>query len=236
MRIQFGVFAAFALHQTRANAAPVQSSLTPAGREADQIASLFWAMTAGLILTWLGMIALSVHAIRARKDVDREQQAKRLIWVGAVSPAIVLAGLLMYGLSLLPAMIAPAPEGSLRISVSGEQWWWRVHYEPPGREPFDVANEIHLPVGQPVEFLLTSNNVIHSFWIPSLGGKIDLIPGRVNRLVLHPSVPGSYRGMCAEFCGKGHAKMTFEAIVQPPSEFEQWLVSQSSPARVETRP
>jgi cytochrome c oxidase subunit 2 len=87
-----------------------------------------------------------------------------------------------------------------------------------------------------VEFLLSSSNVIHSFWIPSLGGKMDLIPGRVNRLVLHPSVPGTYRGMCAEFCGKGHANMTFEAIVQTPAEFEQWLAGQSAPATAEVRP
>ena len=106
-----------------------------------------------------------------------------------------------------------------------------MRYEPPNREPFEVANEIHLPAGQPVEFLLASDNVIHSFWIPSLGGKMDLIPGRVNRLVLHPSIPGTYRGMCAEFCGKGHAKMVFEAVVQSATEFEQWMALQSLEVR-----
>jgi cytochrome c oxidase subunit 2 len=174
---------------------------------------------------------LSVWAIRASPDKKgRRHQARVLILGGALCPAVVLGVLLMYGLTLLPAMISPAPEGALRVSVYGEQWWWRVRYEPTGVEPFEIANEIRLPCGEPVEFLLHSSNVIHSFWIPSLGGKMDMIPGRVNRLLLHPAKIGRYRGVCAEFCGIGHARMAFDAVVVSRADFDIWIHQQSAPA------
>jgi cytochrome c oxidase subunit 2 len=210
----------------------VQSALSPAGREAQQIADLFWCMAAGSIAVWLTVIGLAFFAVRASPDVDRRRQARRLIAAGALTPTVVLAVLLFYGLSMLPDMVAPPPKGSLRISVYGEQWWWRVRYEPPGRQPFELANEVRLAAGEPVEFLLHSNNVIHSFWIPSLGGKMDMIPGRVNRLVLNPVRTGVYRGACAEFCGEGHARMAFTAIVLDKVEFARWLDEQSLPAAV----
>jgi cytochrome c oxidase subunit 2 len=156
-----------------------------------------------------------------------------MILGGALAPTIVLGGLLIYGLGMLPRMIAPAPEGSLRILVFGEQWWWRIRYEPPGRQPFEVANELRLPVGEPVQFLLHSSNVIHSFWLPSLGGKVDMIPGRVNRLLLRPTKTGTFRGACAEYCGMGHAQMAFAAIVVTRSEFDQWMNEQSEPAVID---
>ena len=208
----------------------VQSALDPAGRAAEKMAGLFWWMMFGAAVVWLGVMALTVFAIRARPDVDRCRQAHHLILAGAITPSIVLCGLLLYGLSILPEAIAPAPEGSLRVHVYGEQWWWRVRYEPPGRQPFELANEVRMPVGEPVEFLLHSNNVIHSFWIPSLGGKMDMIPGRVNRLALQATKTGTFRGACAEYCGASHAKMAFEAIVMSREEFSRWIEQQSEPA------
>jgi cytochrome c oxidase subunit 2 len=210
----------------------VQSSLAPAGREAEQIAYQFWWMTAGAGVVWIGVILLAVYAIRANPEVDRRRQANMLILGGALIPTVVLALLLVSGLSMLRPLIGPVPEGSLRVTVYGEQWWWRVRYEPPGRQPFELANEVRLPVGRPVEFLLRSHNVIHSFWIPSLGGKMDMIPGRVNRLPLHPTKTGSFRGACAEFCGRGHALMAFDVMVVTPDEFGRWLEQQSQPASV----
>jgi cytochrome c oxidase subunit 2 len=207
-----------------------RSALNPAGEDAQKTATLFWWMTAGGILVWLAIVALAVYVVRASNDSDRERQAKGMIVAGAVVPAVVLAVLLVVGLRHLPAIIAPAPEGTLQIAVKGEQWWWRFRYEPPNGLPFEVANEIRIPVGKPVEFRLESDNVIHSFWIPSLGGKIDLIPGRVNRLVLRPTKTGTFRGMCAEFCGTAHAKMAFSAIVVSQTEFDQWLLDQSREA------
>ena len=207
-----------------------QSTLAPAGREAERIANLFWWMTAGSIVVWLAVLMLAFYAARAGGEVDRSRQARMLILMGALVPTVVLGGLLIYGLSMLPSMVAPAPQSALRISVYGEQWWWRIRYEPPGRQAFETANEVHLPVGEPAEFRLHSTNVIHSFWIPSLGGKVDLIPGRVNRLVLNPTRTGRFRGTCAEYCGNGHANMALEAIVVERQEFVRWLEDQSKPA------
>jgi cytochrome c oxidase subunit II len=208
-----------------------QSTLEPAGREAGLVANLFWTMAAGAIVVWVSVIALAIFAYRADpQQVDRRKQARTLILAGALAPTIVLGSLLIYGLAILPGMLAPPPKGSMRISVYGEQWWWRVRYEPPGQPPFELANEVRLPVGEPVEFLLHSNNVIHSFWIPSLGGKMDMIPGRVNRLTLHPTRTGTFRGACAEFCGLGHAQMAFDATVVERDEFRQWMERQAASA------
>jgi cytochrome c oxidase subunit II len=203
-----------------------QSALEPAGRDAQRIADLFWWMTAGSAIVWLAVVILAIYAVRASPETDRRPQAKWLILSGAVAPTIVLGGLLIYGLSMLPDMLAPAPEGSLRISVHGERWWWRIRYEPPGQQPFELANEVRLPVGEPVEFRLHSSNVIHSFWIPPLGGKMDMIPGRVTRLVLRPTKTGVFRGTCAEYCGLGHANMAIEATVVDRDEFRRWLEQQ----------
>jgi cytochrome c oxidase subunit 2 len=210
-----------------------QSALEPAGQEAEEIANLFWWMAAGSVFIWVAVVALAIYAARSRPDRDRRRLARVLVLTGALAPTIVLAGLLIYGLSMLPDMIAPAPTNALRISVYGEQWWWRLRYEPPGWQPFEVANELRLPVGEPVSFSLHSTNVIHSFWIPSLAGKVDLIPGRVNRLLMHPRRTGRFRGTCAEYCGIGHANMALEATVMEKDQFQSWLEQQSSPAQLQ---
>ncbi|HEX2100440.1 MAG TPA: cytochrome c oxidase subunit II, partial [Candidatus Synoicihabitans sp.] len=149
-------------------------------------------------------------------------------------PTVVLALLLSYGLGRMPELIAPAPEGALRVRVVGEQWWWRIQYEVADGEWVELANEVRLPVGRPVEFELESPDVIHSFWIPSLGGKMDLIPGRRNRLLLEPTRTGTYRGVCAEYCGESHALMAFNVVVSEPEEFERWLQQQRTTAREPT--
>ncbi len=131
---------------------------------------------------------------------------------------------------MLPGLVAAAPAGSLQIAVSGQQWWWRVHYLSPDGAAVELANEIRLPVGEPVEFQLESLDVIHSFWIPSLGGKVDMIPGRKTRLALLPTRTGVFRGVCAEYCGSAHALMAFDVVVVEKEEFERWLVQQREPA------
>jgi cytochrome c oxidase subunit 2 len=204
--------------------------LAPAGRSAERIADLFWWMTAGGILIWAAVLVLAIYAAGTEPPKDGGRKAHALILTGAITPAVVLAGLLIYGLSMLQEAIAPAPANSLRISVYGEQWWWRVRYEPPGRQPFELANRVLLPVGEPVEFRLHSRDVIHSFWIPSLGGKMDMIPGRVNRLALLPTKTGSFRGVCAEYCGRSHANMAFQADVVSREEFAKWLEQESQSA------
>jgi cytochrome c oxidase subunit 2 len=202
------------------------SALHPAGSPADGIAVLFWWMTFGAALIWIGVVALAIYVTRAAPNDARERQAKRLILGGTAVTTVVLAALLAYGLLLLPQTTQPAATGTLRIRVHGEQWWWRIRYQPIGAPEFVLANEIRLPVGRPVEFLLESDNVIHSFWVPSLGGKMDLIPGRTNRLILRPTRTGTFAGMCAEFCGRAHATMRLTVIVVPVDEFKRWMTQQ----------
>jgi cytochrome c oxidase subunit 2 len=208
-----------------------QSALDPAGREAGRIADLFWWMVAGAVIVWLSVVGLTVYCVRARPGSQNKRRAGLLIiGGGAVVPTVVLAVLLVCGLSMLPALVAPAPEGSLKISVTGEQWWWRVRYQPAGAEAVVLANEIRLPAGEPVEFRLESADVIHSFWIPPLGGKVDMIPGRLTRLALAPTKTGVFRGVCAEYCGTSHALMSFYVEVMRKDEFARWLAHQASPA------
>jgi len=208
-----------------------QSAIEPASRAAEQLAGLFWGMTIGAFLVWAAVVALTVYAIRARHEAPAERRATALIIGGGVIvPTVVLAGLLIYGLSILPPLLAPAPSGSLRIQVVGEQWWWRVRYQPPTGPAFDLANEIRLPAGEPVEFELSSPDVIHSFWIPALGGKMDMIPGRKTRLTLEPTRTGRFRGVCAEYCGTSHALMAFDVVVMSKPEFAEWMDAQRRPA------
>ncbi len=127
-----------------------QSALDPAGRGAETIARLFWWMAAGGAAVWLAVAGLAVYAFHVQPGPHQKQNALLIIGGGAVVPTLVLAVLLSFGLAEMPRLLAPAPEGSLQIAVTGEQWWWRVRYLPPGRAPVELANEIRLPVGEPV--------------------------------------------------------------------------------------
>jgi cytochrome c oxidase subunit 2 len=216
-----------------------QSALDPAGRGAERIADLFWWMTAGAVIIWLAVIGLAFYAMRVRPEAHSRRQTNLLIiGGGAIIPTVVLTGLLAYGLALMPDLLAPAPEGSLKIAVTGEQWWWRVRYLPPGGNGLavELANEIRLPVSERVEFRLESPDVIHSFWIPALGGKLDMIPGRTNRLTLEPTRTGVFRGACAEYCGTSHALMSFYVVVLEQADFAAWLAHQQEPARPPVQP
>ena len=127
---------------------------------------------------------------------------------------------------------APAAT-DLRVDVAGKQWWWEFTY-PDFK--ITTANELHIPVGQTAAFHLHAPDVIHSFWMPALGGKRDVVPHRVNRIVLTPEVPGEYLGQCAEYCGVSHANMRFRVIVHPKGEFEQWVKNQQAPPVESTDP
>ncbi|MCA9117868.1 MAG: cytochrome c oxidase subunit II [Planctomycetaceae bacterium] len=214
----------------------VQSALYPAGTGSDRIAELFYWMTGGAVLIWLAVVALGSYCLRATPPMERRRAAILVIGGGVIFPTVVLTALLIYGLAMLPGLLQPAPEGSLRIAVIGEQWWWRVRYFPPDGEPFDLANEIHLPVGQPVQFELHSADVIHSFWIPSLGGKVDMIPGRTNTLRFSAARAGRYRGQCAEYCGASHALMCLYAVVHEPEDYNRWAERQALAASKSTEP
>ncbi len=181
-------------------------------------------MVGGTIVIWLIVMALAVYAmfLRPDKQHDPRWSVRWIVGGGVVFPTVVLAGLLAYGLSMLPRMMARAPEGSLVVAVEGEMWWWRAEYRLPDGRTFRSDNEIRLPVGEPVQFELTSADVIHSFWIPALGGKVDMIPGRENELALRPTRVGRFRGVCAEFCGASHGLMAFDVVVMERAVFAEW--------------
>jgi cytochrome c oxidase subunit 2 len=207
-----------------------QSALEPAGQQAEALARLFWQMTAGALVIWLVVMGLALYAAYTPERRDLVGARRLIVIGGVIVPSVVLSALLCYGLALLPEFLAPAPQNSLRILVRGEQYWWRVRYHAPGREPVELANELRLPVNEPVELELESSDVIHSFWVPALAGKVDMIPGRRTRLALLPTRTGTYRGACAEYCGASHAFMAFPVVVQEKAAFEGWLHQQAAPA------
>lgn len=209
-----------------------RSTLDPAGTGAERIAELAWWMFAGAALIWVLVVGIALYAIRVRRPRQAVSAGRILILGGgAVLPTLVLAGLLGYGLWLMPGLSAPADPGTPRILVSGERWWWRVRYELPDGRTVEFANELHLPLGRRTEIRLVSPDVIHALWVPALGGKMDMIPGRETRLVLEPTRTGEFPGVCAEYCGTSHALMGFVAVVREPAAVERWLHRQAEPAR-----
>jgi cytochrome c oxidase subunit 2 len=211
-----------------------QSMLHPAGEDSSAVTDLFWVMAAGTIVIWLVVMGITVYAVLGKRRPKTERFADRFILIGGVAfPSVTLAALLIFGLALLPDWVrADTPD--LRVHVTAEQFWWRVAYERPDGTLIQSANELHLPAGQTAEFVLNSTDVIHSFWIPNLGGKIDVIPGRTNLWRLRPTETGVFRGVCAEFCGPSHALMAFPVVVHEPSGFEARLAAEAAPA--ETHP
>jgi cytochrome c oxidase subunit 2 len=207
-----------------------QSALATAGRDAERIADLFVVMAAGALIIWVAVVVLAVYAIRARETYSERAANLLVIGGGVALPTIVLAALLAYGLPVLPQILTPAPEGSLQIEVTGKQWWWRVRYAR-AEGAIETANELRLPVGERVNLRLDSTDVIHSFWVPSIAGKMDLIPGRVTHLALEPTRTGVFRGACAEYCGASHALMAFHVVVMQRDEFDAWLAHQAQPAQ-----
>jgi len=209
----------------------VQSVMTPRGTQAGQIATLAWIVFAfGAVVLALVVVAVWL-AIRGSTRVRAAlAQDRAIVALGLIFPAVTLTLLLGYGVWLMRAQLGPAtPADAVRIEVIGEQWWWRVAY---GGAETASANEIRIPVGRPVHFTLKATDVIHSFWVPSLGGKVDMIPGRTTGLRLTAEREGIYRGQCAEYCGGPHALMAFEVVALPSAEYDAWLARETAPARV----
>ncbi|WP_259400368.1 cytochrome c oxidase subunit II [Roseovarius sp. SCSIO 43702] len=208
----------------------VQSVLDPAGRDAQVLSDLFWVMLIGAVILWVALNGLIFFVTRiAPQPLSRKGAEALIIGGGIVFPTVVLAGLLIYALSEMPKQRAEG-EG-LTLRVTGHQYWWRVEYWPDGAEaPVVSANEVRLPTGQRSEIKLNAERVIHSFWIPTLGGKTDMIPGRETRMSLEPEKPGVYRGQCTEFCGESHAYMAFGAVVMTPEAFDDWLAREARDA------
>jgi cytochrome c oxidase subunit II len=199
----------------------------PADDGARRIAVLGWVMiVVSTAITLVVFALLGFGLLRRRREPGRRRWAEDRVVVagGVILPVVVLLPLSAAAVAVLNVEV---PSSELRIEVVGHQFWWELRYPDAGVE---TANEIHVPVGTPVELVLTSEDVIHSFWVPQLGGKQDLVPGRTNTLRIEAEEPGTYRGQCAEFCGLQHAKMAMLVIAEPPDEFEAWLRDQQDPA------
>jgi len=213
----------------------IQSTLSPRGPAATEIAHISWIMFIGAALILLVVMVLSLYALYRDPDKRIAVSANKLIITGGVVfPTITLTALLVYGVwSMGSIRIDPQPE--LTIDVIGNQWWWEVQYQrDTPQEGFTTANEIRVPVGAKVRLRLHSNDVIHSFWVPNLAGKMDVMPGRANTLVIQADKAGTFRGQCAEFCGAQHARMAFFVIAQPREQFDAWMAQQRAPAAAPT--
>jgi cytochrome c oxidase subunit 2 len=206
-----------------------QSALHPAGPIAQTLTEVGWVLFIGGALVFLAVMGVLALAIRARK-----REVNPAVWVvggGVVFPLVVLIALYAYSSRHTPAWKVVPPKDALVVSVTGKMWWWEVRVRDPATGADVVtANEIRIPTGRPIYVALGSSDVIHSFWVPALAGKMDMIPGRLQHLLLSASTPGTYRGQCAEYCGQQHALMSMHVVVLPPDEFNAWLAAQAKPA------
>lgn len=200
-----------------------------AGEAARAIETVGWVLVTGALAIFIGVLLLLALALRRGPGPVRTR-----LWIvggGLVLPGVLLAALFVWTLPLTPAWKPVPPPGALVVAVTGHLWWWDVRYRDPatGAE-VRTANEIRIPAGRPVYLALATADVIHSFWVPQLAGKLDMIPGRLQHLLLSAERPGVYRGQCAEYCGDQHARMALHVVALPPAEFDAWLAAQARPA------
>jgi cytochrome c oxidase subunit 2 len=214
------------------------STLNGAGPEARALATLGWWLIGLILLIIIAMGVLIVWAAVRRRGTLGEHLpidadgGKGWILIGGVAlPVVVLGALFFVTLGSLEAIPSRIAEAGIELHVTGKQWWWKIDYV--GAEPsdqFSIANELHVPTGEKVHVQVTSADVIHSFWVPKLFGKLDAIPGHTNHLVFEAEKPGVYWGECAEYCGVQHANMRLVVVVQAPEDYQAWLDHQREPA------
>lgn len=206
-----------------------QSVLHPAGVDATVISNMAWLLFGGGALILLLVMMLLAFSLR-----DGRRPVRPVIWLigaGVIFPVVVLSALLLYSIMRSQQLTEPLSQNALVVSVTSKMWWWEVRYRDAatGRD-ITLANEIHIPVGRPVYLALTSDDVMHSFWVPALAGKVDMLPGRITRLRIQADQAGVLRGQCAEYCGEQHARMALHVIAYSPEKFDAWLANQSKPA------
>jgi cytochrome c oxidase subunit 2 len=223
-----------------------QSALHPAGPQAGKINALWWMFFWLLAIIFLLVMAAMWRTLRGSRDEKSRERLEREHMASAATEdrlTIAVGGAtLLTVLILFVLLVASVTTGKatadlgkqpdlLTIEVTGNQWWWQFRYQ--SRDPSQVlttANEIHIPVGRPIQIQGRSNDVIHSFWVPNLHGKRDLIPSRVTTEYIQADRPGVYRGQCAEFCGLQHAHMSFYVIAEPEEKFKEWMKAELGPA------
>jgi cytochrome c oxidase subunit 2 len=221
----------------------MQSALHPAGIQASRILDL-WHLTlaicclvfAAILLACLIALMRTPRANRATPadlSIVGHREPRLRFWVAAATGAstFLLFGLVIADVLTDRALSRLPVDNALRIEITGYQWWWQVRYPTDGDAPgFILANELHVPVGRPVVVSLKAADVIHTFWVPNLHGKKDMIPGRDAAIEFRADKAGVYRGQCAEFCGYEHALMAFQVIADPPAQYEEWAARQRQPA------
>lgn len=218
--------------------APLSYMTGGGSRSAEALQSLAWGfsvISVAVVVIVAVLILLAIRRSRARAamaseaDVGREGGGLALIWwgVGLSLPVLVLMAVWNF---LTTRLLAQAPDDpAISVEVTGHRWWWDIRYDAGGRH-ISSANELVIPVGVPVQLKLGSGDVIHDFWVPKLGPKMDMIPGRTNQTWIEADQPGTYRGQCAEYCGLEHARMAFVVHAVPPENFQLWLAHEALPA------
>lgn len=223
--------------------AGIQSPLSPAGEQADALHSLFMLMMivcggvyllvlAGLL--WSVLRARTCHQTGAGAGAGGDRRLDRGLYTAAGAIVVGLTVLIVGSFIADRALVAAREDDAMIVRVTGHQWWWRIEYRDPASGRWiETANELHLPLGRTARVELASGDVIHSFWVPNVSGKIDMIPGRRNIIDLTPRRLGWFRGQCTEFCGTQHAHMAFDVKVDSQPEFDAWLARQGSGAMAE---
>jgi cytochrome c oxidase subunit 2 len=223
-----------------------QSALNPQGTQAIGLSRLIWSLIGVCALVWVVVMLVLAGALARRSraptrvihtlDTHIERRMGHTVGSAVVLTAVIVLGLTLASFVLTRGLSASDPR-ALEIQVRGYQWWWEITYlHAQADQVFTTANEIHIPVGRTVHLQLRAADVIHSFWVPNLAGKKDLIPGRDNSLIFTAQRPGVYRGQCAEFCGLQHAHMALLVVVDPPEVYEQWRRAQLTPAANPSNP
>ncbi|MBM3935222.1 MAG: cytochrome c oxidase subunit II [SAR202 cluster bacterium] len=220
-----------------------QSTFDPQGPVArSQLTLFYWIFWTAVVVFVLVEAALVYTVIRYRRKAGdgvppqtHGHTPLEITWT--VIPALILVVVAVPTIKTLfynANSPHPPEEGGMTIDVTGVQWWWEFRYLNDINNPDDdvvTANELHIPVGKPVNIRLHSRDVIHSFWIPKIAGKVDLVPNNDNHMWIQADEPGEYLGQCAEFCGIAHALMRFRVFAQPQAEFDAWLAAQDAPAK-----
>lgn len=213
------------------------STLDSRGPGAARIEGLWWLMLWISVVTMAIVVAMMILAVRKgrRADAVADHRARWgepfIVVAGVIVPAVILTAVFALSLRDMAALAQPDRPAAMTVEVVGHDWWWEARYD---EGEVVTANEIHIPAGRPVRLELTTDDVIHSFWVPQLQAKTDMVSGRVNHTWLEADEPGRYRGQCAEFCGLQHAKMAMYVVAQAPADFEAWLANESQPAQEPT--
>ena len=205
--------------------------LDPRGPSARQSAELWWLMfgiAAAVFALVLGILiaaALRRRTVAPQTAVDpTDRHGGTWVYVGVALPLVVSTVVLLVSFGPLASQ-ANTADAALTVQIIGHRWWWEVRYPASGAV---TANEVHIPTGEKVRLELTSADVIHSFWVPQLAGKRDLIPGQTNDMWIEASEPGRYQGRCAEYCGEAHARMRTVVVADSPAEFAAWIDQQTA--------